>query len=160
MTIANVAAHRWRAGHTGPNEGDGGRGWVFREETNRPPGPVVLAGLWVLFLPGLVCLPLVWLGGHYNGEPLGGLIVYFVMAIILLGSATTRFDARPERSTQKLRVVLPRHGLAFGHDRPGERHLQGILGQLTADRHFQALHGAFHPWDESCPGAEFVHPQS
>ena len=85
-----------------PQGSMGVAGWAFREEANRPPGPVVLAGIWVLVLPGLMCLPMICLGRMDSDGHLGGFVAYFVAAVVLLGSATKSFlrgrKAQPKSS--------------------------------------------------------------
>ena len=45
-------------------------GFLYREATRGAPKRIVVAGIWLVFLPGLASLPLAWGGGVTNGREL------------------------------------------------------------------------------------------
>ena len=45
-------------------------GFLYREATGGMPKRIVVAGIWLVFLPGLASLPLAWIGGVTDGREL------------------------------------------------------------------------------------------
>jgi hypothetical protein len=66
-------------------------GFAYRQAIDGPPSRIIVLGIWMVFLPGLLTLPITVAQGGRDAEALAMPALYFLLSAVIIWQVTANF---------------------------------------------------------------------